>query len=246
MRPHDLVVQLDAEAGAIGHGDGALHEQLVRLQDFRPPVDFAPLQLEQPEVLQHGADLDARGCGDRTARIVRRHLDAVGFGHRRDARELEQAAAVFDVGHDDVHRARAAERREPRHPNRISPPAIGCWMRLRISSVSSVRSGATGSSYHASFCGSSLRATRSASGTSKKLWQSTISSTSGPMASRIATTHAMPLSAAASMTAGVESSGGKPSHGAALTARNPSFTAARAAAAKPSGVRGLVARFTLA
>ena len=103
---------------------------------------------------------------------------------------------------------------------------MGCCMRLRISSVSWTRSGGTGSSYHDSFCGSSLRATRSASGTSKKLWQSTISSTSGPIASRIAATLAMPVSTAASIAAAGEVGGGKPSHGAAFTARNPSFTAA--------------------
>ena len=101
--------------GRSGTRDRSLHEELLRLKNFRPPIDFSPLQLEQAEVLQHGADLDARSRGDRTARIVRRHLDAVGFGHRRDAGELEQAAAVFDVGHDDVHGARAAERRETGH-----------------------------------------------------------------------------------------------------------------------------------
>src|SRR5688572_17336767 len=54
MRLDDLVIQLDAEARAIGNGDRSLHEELMRLEDFRPPIDFAPLELEQTEVLQHG------------------------------------------------------------------------------------------------------------------------------------------------------------------------------------------------
>ena len=120
-------------------------------------------------------------------------------------------------------------------------------MRLRISSVSSTRSGATGSSYHDSFCGSSLRATRSASGTSKKLWQSTISSTSGPMASRMAATHAMPFSTAASIAAGGEPGGGKAVPRRGLDSAKALFHGrSSAVAANPSGVRGRVARLTFA
>ena len=56
----------------------------------------------------------------------------------------------------------------------------------------------------------------------------------------------MPSSIAVSIAFADEPAGGKPSHGAALTALNPSAAAAFAAAANPVGVRGLVARFTLA
>ena len=62
----------------------------------------------------------------------------------------------------------------------------------------------------------------------------------------MAATDAMPLSTAASTMAAGEPGAGKPSNGAAFTARNPSRTAAFAAAAKPAGVRGFVARLTLA
>ena len=119
-------------------------------------------------------------------------------------------------------------------------------MRLRIAIVSSSRCGATGSSYHASFSGSSSLATRAARSTSKKLWQSTMISTPEPTASRIARVASTPAWTAASMRAAGDPAGGKPSQGAAFSARNPSRTAARADAAKPSGVRGLVARLTLA
>src|SRR5687768_603879 len=89
MRLDQAVVQLDAKPGPIGNGDGPLHEQLVRLQHFGPPLYLAPLQLEEAEVLQHGAHLDARGSRDRTARVVGRHLNAVRFGHSGDACQLE-------------------------------------------------------------------------------------------------------------------------------------------------------------
>ena len=61
---------------------------------------------------------------------------------------------------------------------------------------------------------------------------------SGPTASRIAATDAMPVSTASAISASGEPGGGKPSQGAALIARNPSATARLAAAAKPAGVRG--------
>src|SRR5678816_327800 len=102
MCPDDLVIQLDAEARTIGNGDRSLDEQLVRLEDFRPPVHLSPLELEQAEIFQYRADLNARGRRDWAARIVRGHFDAVRFGHCGDTRELEQASAVFDVGHDHV------------------------------------------------------------------------------------------------------------------------------------------------
>jgi len=120
---------------------------------------------------------------------------------------------------------------KPPTPYSTSPPAMGWEMRRWISRVSAVCSGATGSSYHRSFSGSSRRATRSASATSKKLWQSTIRSRPGPTAARIDSMHAMPSSTAASMAAGAEPFGGNPSNGAAFSARNP--CAAAAAATSP-------------
>ena len=106
--------------------------------------------------------------------------------------------------------------------------------------------GGTGSSYHERDWGSSRSATSIASGTSKKLWTSIFRSTSGPMAARIASMQAMPSSVAASTSAAGRSSDGNPSNGAALMARNPSSTACRALAAKPSGVRSAVARLMFA
>ena len=85
-----------------------------------------------------------------------------------------------------------------------------------------------------------------ASGTSKKLWTSIFRSTSGPIASRIASMEAIPSSVAASTSAAGPSRGGKPSNGAALIARKPSAAACRAFAANPSGVRFDVARLMLA
>ena len=56
----------------------------------------------------------------------------------------------------------------------------------------------------------------------------------------------MPACTAASTRLAGDPAGGKPSHGAAFTALNPSRAARAAAAAKPAAVRGLVARFTFA
>ena len=134
----------------------------------------------------------------------------------------------------------------PSMPKRNSPPAIVWRMPSLIAFVDSRSVGGTGSSYHDSACGSSRRATSIASGTSKLLWTSILRSTSGPMAARIASMHAMPSSVAASTSAAGPASAGKPSNGAALTALNPSATACRAFAAKPSGDRSAVARLMLA
>jgi hypothetical protein len=62
----------------------------------------------------------------------------------------------------------------------------------------------------------------------------------------MAATAAMPFSTAVSIAEADDPGGGKPSNGAAFTARNPSATAAFAVAANPVGVRVLVARLTFA
>jgi hypothetical protein len=62
----------------------------------------------------------------------------------------------------------------------------------------------------------------------------------------MARTASIPASIARAMSAADAVGGGNPSNGAALIAENPSATARFAAAANPSGVRGLVARLTLA
>jgi hypothetical protein len=82
-------------------------------------------------------------------------------------------------------------------------------------------------------------------GTVKLLWASTRISMSGPTASRMAATQAMPWWAACDISAGVPLRG-KPSHGAALSDLKPSATARFAVEAKPSGVRGFVVRLMLA
>ena len=94
---YDRVIQLDAEAGAIGNCDVSIDEQLTGLQHLGPPADLAPLQLEQTKILQHGADLHARRRRNWPARVVRRDFDAIGFGHRRNARELEQADSGYNA-----------------------------------------------------------------------------------------------------------------------------------------------------
>ena len=135
---------------------------------------------------------------------------------------------------------------KPSTPKRNSPPAIVCRMPSLIARVLARSVGGTGSSYHDSDCGSSRAATSMARGTSKLLCTSIFRATSGPMAARIASMQAMPSSVAASTSAAGASRDGKPSNGAALTARKPSPTACRALAAKPSGVRSDVARLMFA
>jgi len=73
-----------------------------------------------------------------------------------------------------------------------------------------------------------------------------MTATEGPTPARIVRTASMPASIARAISAGGAVVGGNPSNGAALIAENPSATARFAAVAKPTGVRGLVARLMFA
>src|SRR5687767_10075074 len=77
MRPYDCIVQLDAESRPGRDLNRPPLEDLLRLEYVASPVDLAPLELEQPEVVEHGAHLNARGRGNGAARIVGRDGDAV-------------------------------------------------------------------------------------------------------------------------------------------------------------------------
>ena len=185
----------------------------------RAPRRLAPLKLQQAEVLQHGARLHRGGRAHRSARVVRRHGHAVGVGHRGNAGQLQQAAAVLHVGHDDVHGPGAAERREagdaeqhlaaghgladgargspacrraapaPPAPRTRPAPPARAALATRVGERARRRS-----------CGSPPSARRP-----------------GRRPSRMARVAAMPACTAASMRSAGEPAGGKPSHGAAFT-----------------------------
>src|SRR5712691_940551 len=112
-RPHRLFVDVEAEARAFRQRDvSADRPQRVRAQ--------APAELlERQEIfgddeIRH-AGRRVHGGRQRHGRrivVVRRNRDGLGLGRRRDVHELENPAAVRDIGVDDVDRAGAEDRTE--------------------------------------------------------------------------------------------------------------------------------------
>ena len=112
---------------------------------------------------------------------------------------------------------------KPATPNRISPPAIGCWIRRRISSVSSTSLGR-----HRLLVPRELLRLQPASDPLGERHVEEAVAIDHQLDVRPdgvahgGTTQAMPFSTAASIAAAGEPGGGNPSNGAAFTARNPS------------------------
>src|SRR6478735_11023139 len=82
--------------------------------------------LEDHEVREAGAPLNAGGGCHRTAGIVRRDIQAIEFRHRGDFSALEQSAAMLYIRHDDIYGVIAAERSETFHSKQDFTP--GHWL----------------------------------------------------------------------------------------------------------------------
>src|SRR5262245_20781308 len=109
MGANEAIIQLHTGSGAIRHGNRPVVEAFWWRQQITAPRHLAPLELENAKVAQDGRDMNTCGRRDWPARVVRGHLDAIRIGRRSDASQLEQPAAVFDVGHDDADGPIAAE-----------------------------------------------------------------------------------------------------------------------------------------
>ncbi len=218
---------------------GQLDRPVAHLQRLHGDLAAGLLEvheiLEDDEVRHHGRRLHAGGQGHRGAVVVvRRDRDHPGLGHRGDLLELEDAAAVADVGVDDVGGALLEDLAEGR-PLCTAPRPSRSAGRCRAAPRPAPGrfSGGTGSSYQKGRSGASFFPTLRATAGARRRCASTSTSKSGPTASRTARTLATAWSSAA---ASIQERHG-PGNGSNLSALKPRALTSRAARARSSGVR---------
>ena len=87
-----------------------------RVGHLRPPRHLTPLQLEAVEVLDSGRELYGRRGRNGAGGVVGRYHHSPASRHCRDVPPLQNASAMHDVRHRNVHDAPFAQRCEPRYP----------------------------------------------------------------------------------------------------------------------------------
>src|SRR5579872_173003 len=96
----NLLVQIDADAGGIGHGDEAVtDDRAVDAGDHVVPEGHAhPMPLQRQEVGHGSADVGAGDRADRARDAVRGDGDVLRVRHVGDLAALQQPAGLLEVG----------------------------------------------------------------------------------------------------------------------------------------------------
>ncbi len=98
-----FLVELDAQAGAGGEHDVAAVQGFGRIDNFGSPGHLAVGEFQDMKVGEGGADVRSGHVSDGTGGAMRGDGNAGALRQGGDLFQFQDAAAIFHVGHDDIH-----------------------------------------------------------------------------------------------------------------------------------------------